>query len=182
MNTPQLTRAELIALINKKHPDFNAPDFLIIGIRGYYKNSMGKPNVNDRAIYDDAIFLMTDNEFHAFNANCDPSKYHPGIANLKPGIWPCYKFDIHGGKSAQYPAICQRAGKVTVIRDGKGEDTGMFGINIHKGGYKGTSSEGCQTIHPDQWQRFINTANRLCEGVYGKNYKKEVLTYVLIEN
>ena len=101
-STPQMTRAELMALMADRFPDMDLPLFCIVGIRGYYKRTMGDPNANDRAIYDDAIFLLTDNELHAFNANTDPGKYSPGIAKLKAGIWPVYKFDIHGGKSAQY--------------------------------------------------------------------------------
>jgi lysozyme len=97
-------------------------------------------------------------------------------------VWRVYKFDIHGGRSAQYPAICQRAGVVTVTRDGGKVDTGMFGINIHKGGYKGTSSEGCQTIHPDQWQRFYSTMERLAKSIHGDKYKSQVYAYVLINN
>ena len=178
---PQMKRDQLLELLRSTYPNLVLPKFAIIGVRGYYKKSMGNPTKNDRAIYDDAMFILTDNELHAFNANCDPSKYDRGIANLKAGVWPCYQFDIHGGRTAQYPAICQRKGKVTVIRDGKGEDTGMFGINIHKGGHRGTSSEGCQTIPPTQWDRFYNTAVRLASGVYGVGYKKETITYILLE-
>jgi hypothetical protein len=60
------------------------------------------------------------------------------------------------------------------LRDNRGEDTGWFGINIHKGGYNSTSSLGCQTIYPTQWQSFINT-------VYDqlKRYKQTKLPYVL---
>ena len=176
-----MKRDELMELLRKANPNIGLLKFAIVGIRGYYKKTMGNPTKNDRAIYDDAMFLITDNELHSFNANCDPSKYDKGIANLKAGVWACYQFDIHGGKVSQYPAICQRKGKVTVIRDGKGEDTGMFGINIHRGGHKGTSSEGCQTIPPTQWDRFYNTAVRLASGVYGKDYKKETITYILLE-
>lgn len=180
---PKLTRQELLDLLRRKiGAGYSLPEFVIVGIRGYYKRTMGNPVRNDRAIYDDAMFIMTDHEFHSFNANCDPSKYKPGIANLKPGVWPCYQFDIHGGRVEQYPAICQRKGEVTVIRDGEGEDTGMFGINIHRGGNRGTSSEGCQTIPPTQWARFYNTAARLAENVYGKDYKKQTITYILIES
>lgn len=179
---PQMDRAELLQLIHKHHPTFFLPEFLIIGIRGYYMRTMGNPARNDRAIYDDAIFILTDHELHAFNGNTDPSRYRQAIASLKPGIWPCYQFDIHRGVKSQYPAICQRKGKVTVVRDGKGEDTGMFGINIHKGGFTTTSSEGCQTIHPTQWVRFYGTASRLAEKVYGPDFKSETITYLLLEN
>lgn len=181
-STPQMTRAELMALLADRFPDMELPLFCIVGIRGYYKRTMGKPDANDVGIYDDAIFLLTDNELHAFNANTDPSRFTPGIAKLKPGAWPCYRFDIHGGRTSQYPAICQRAGKVTVTRHGRtGEFTGMFGINIHRGGNTTTSSEGCQTIPPTQWDRFYKTAERIAKGFWGDKFKSETLTYFLIE-
>lgn len=175
---PKIKKEEVIALINKAHPNFIPPDFFITGIRGYYKNTMGKPGENDRKIYDDAIFLIGKDDFYAFNANTDPSAFRQGIANLKAGIWPVYKFDLHKGK---YLALCQRAGKVSVVRDGKGEDTGMFGINIHKGGLLTTSSLGCQTIPPNQYGSFIEKAQQLAEKYNGKDWKKRNYTYVLIE-
>ncbi len=177
-NTPQITKDEVVSLIKKAHPSFILPDFFITGIRGYYKNIMGKPGENDRKLYDDAIFLVGKDNFLAFNANTDPSAFKQGIANLKPGIWPVYTFDLHRGK---YLALCQRAGKVTVIRDGKGEDTGWFGINIHEGGIYNTSSEGCQTIPKPQWQKFISNAQILAQKYCGKDWKKKAYTYVLIE-
>lgn len=128
----------------------------ILGRRGYYRDAMGVPGKNDRGIYDDAIFVVTPTAFVAFNANCDPSRARPGIAVLKAGVWQ-YKPGIHGlarPKEQQYLALVQAA-PVTVVRDGRGDDTGWFGINIHRGGYSSTSSEGCQTIYPDQWPAFI---------------------------
>ncbi len=180
---PKMNREGLIKAVHSKHPNHVFKGLTIIGIRGYYSNSMGKKGVNDRAMYDDAMFLLTDNELHAFNANCDPSAYRKGIASLVPNVYEnVYKFDRHNGSKGSYPAICQRLGKVTVLRDGGKLDTGMFGINIHVGGFRTTSSLGCQTIPPDQWPRFYNTAERIFKAMHGERWQKESPTYILIDN
>lgn len=128
----------------------------IVGVRGYYLDTMGAKGKNDRGIYDDAIFIFTPGAYVSFNANVDPSAFRKHIAALKPGVWR-YKVGTHGlsrPRAEQYEALVQ-AGPVTVVRDGQGEDTGMFGINIHRGGRSTTGSLGCQTIWPDQWPAFI---------------------------
>jgi lysozyme len=103
-----------------------------------------------------------------------------GIASLDAGLWYVHKFDLHDGR---YLALCQRLGQVTVTRDGKPPypDTGMFGINIHKGGYNTTSSLGCQTIHPDQWPAFIELAADQAQRWHGARWKDVVIPYVLLE-
>lgn len=128
----------------------------LLAIRGYYRDSMGRPGQNDRGIYDDAIIVDTPSASVTFNANVDPSVHREGIAVLNPGLW-WYKVGIHGlskPKAKQYKAFVQAA-EVTVTRDAEGSDTGYFGINIHRGGSSGTSSLGCQTIPPEQWDAFF---------------------------
>jgi hypothetical protein len=127
----------------------------ILGCRGYYLNSMGLPGMNDLGIYDDAIFVGGPTGFLSFNANTDPRslgmnpKVRKPMAMLIPGVW-LYQIGRHRNK---YTALIQ-ARPVTVDRRTY-EETGWFGINIHKGGYTTVSSEGCQTIHPTQWLAFI---------------------------
>jgi hypothetical protein len=164
---------------------------VIVGIRGYYLDAMGKAGVNDRGIYDDAMFIVSPTAFATFNANTDPSKYRKGkgrgkgkgMATLKPGFWPCYRFDHHKGRVLGYPAICQRAGQVTVIRDGSPayEDTGDFGINIHRGGRWGTSSEGCQTIPKSQWPSFYSLAKDQAQRLFGARWNKVTIPYLLVD-
>ena len=127
----------------------------LLGVRGYFRDSMGVVGKNDRGIYDDALFVVTPATFESYNANTDPSVTRRNVAVLKAGLW-WYKRGIHGLSkpvSQQYMALVQAA-EVTVVRDGVGDDTGWFGINIHRGSYQSTSSLGCQTIHPDQWEKF----------------------------
>jgi lysozyme len=150
----------------------------ILGVRGYYRNTMGERGKNDRRLYDDAIFIVTPERVYSFNANTDPGAFYKGIASLKAGEY-LYKIGIHGlskPKAFQYRALIQ-AGPVTVARDGVGDDTGFFGINIHRGGILRVSSIGCQTIPPHQWSAFIDTVKN---EMIARDMK--TIHYVLTEN
>ncbi len=184
---PRLSSQELERLLRPFSLDRTRYPFIVVGIRGYYKNTMGAPGVNDRGIYDDAIFVQSPSVMASYNANTDPSKYRKGtgtgtrkgMASLNPGVWYVHQFDQHKGK---YLALCQRAGEVTVTRDGDPpyETTGWYGINIHKGGYSTTSSEGCQTVHPTQWESFIALAADQAKRYLGDRWRRAVIPYVLL--
>lgn len=168
---PEIARKALITLL----PPETDPDFLLVGRRGYYRDALGAVGRNDRGIYDDAIFLLTPTAFVAYNANCDPSVYQKSIAVLLPGSY-LYRIGIHGlsrPKHLRYKALVQ-ADEVVVARDQSGIEKGWFGINIHRGGKNSTSSLGCQTIYPKQWDGFIT----LVESEM-KRHGKKVIPYVL---
>lgn len=154
---------------------------VLVGVRGYRLNSMGRIGKNDRGIYDDALFIKSPHLFSSFAANTDPTSFRKGkgtgskkgMAVLNKGLWN-YKPGMHRGK---YKAFRQ-AGEVTVTRDGNPpyEDTGYFGINIHSGGWETTSSAGCQTVPPDQWTAFRTTLEFEL-----KNNKQKVFKYLLFD-
>ncbi len=176
-------RADMKKILDVIHDHKAEEEVVIVGIRGYYKDTMGKPGVNDRGIYDDALFIVGPDHFSAYNGNTDPSGYRKGwgtsgskgMANLKAGLWRAHKLGLHRG---QYEALIQTGGKVTVIRDGAPnyEDTGWFGINIHRGGVGTTSSLGCQTIVPEQWPAFIANVKRLMN-----ECDQKICPYILVE-
>lgn len=183
---PKMTRDEIIKLLGPHDLDLNKEACVLVGVRGYYKNSMGKPGVNDRGIYDDAMFVLSPDCFVSFNANTDPSRVRKGrgkgagkgMASLKPGLYRAHSVGWH---KKVYPALRQSHGEVTVIRDGLDgdyEDTGYFGINIHPGGALGTSSLGCQTIPRvgGQWDAFISLVV-----MQSKKYSQKVIPYLLVE-
>ena len=182
-NKPQVKKSVIDKILKDKGIDTKKYPMLIIGIRGYFSNSMGEKNKNDRGIYDDALIIYTPSVYATFNGNVDPSvQFKIGRAVLKKGFYLAHKFDIHGGTQSQYPAICQRLANVTVTRDGQGEQTGMFGINIHKGGNTTTSSEGCQTLPPTQWDAFYQLAKSEWIRGYGDKWNKVVVPYLLLDN
>ncbi len=186
---PRITTEELHRLLAAHQIDLSKWPLMVIGIRGYYMDTMGEPGANDRGLYDDAIILHSANVTANFNGNTDPSSFRrgrgtgegKGMASLKPGFWPVYRFAQHRGK---YLALCQRAGEVTVIRDGSPsyEDTGEFGINIHRGAESTTSSLGCQTVPPDQWVAFISLAVSEAKRLFGSAWQESTIPYLLIVN
>jgi lysozyme len=151
---------------------------VLVGIRGYYSETF-KPSGNQRNIYDDSIILLSPSCHATFNANTDPSIFKKGVASLIPGVHR-YKKGNHGisKPGGGYPALRPATPDETlpVIRDSEGESLGIA-INIHKGGYNTTSSLGCQTIYPTQWDGFINL-------VYSEmsRYNQKTIPYLLVEN
>lgn len=152
----------------------------LVGVRGYFRDTMGAVGKNDVGIYDDALILVSPNVHAAFNGSVDPSRlgYNANarkpMAQLKPGVYR-YKLGQHGiSRGNPYKALVQ-AGPVTVLR-GQSEETGYFGINIHRGGIRTTSSEGCQTLPPAQWPAFI----ALVDSELKRNNAK-TLSYVLTQ-
>lgn len=146
----------------------------VVGIRGYYSEK------NERGIYDDAMFIYGPECLVAFNANTDPSRAKDKVATLEPGVYEYVKGNHGISGPSPYPALRQYS-NVRVRRDGEDqifEDnvSNRFWINIHRGGYTTTSSEGCQTIYPDQWESFISLAYRIMS-----ENKMTKIKYILVD-
>jgi hypothetical protein len=182
---PQQMRSKTLEMLRESGLEDGV---FLLGVRGYYLDSMGEPGENDLSIYDDAVFLISPRLHLGFNANTDPSRHYTlqkplGMATLSLGVWH-YRLGIHGlsrPKAQQYEALVQSAPVQVERYQGEDKppkrDTGYFGINIHRGGYNGTSSEGCQTIYPDQWQGFIGAVKDEME-----DYGQKTIAYLLTEN
>lgn len=164
----------------------------IVGIR----NKSTKPNRFDDTI---VVFFKDDRgkwNLFQYPATTDTGTYwleNPmnaqGSALLKQGQYKdAYKIGLHRG---QYTALVQRK-PVTVIRDynrdavldfnnGK-EQTGLYGINIHRATPSGSSqyvdkwSAGCQVFqNSEDYDEFIKMADRH-KRLYGNSF-----TYTLID-
>jgi len=163
----------------------------IIGIR----HNTSIPNV----FKDSLNVLFTDNTGKlsscSWMATTDPGTYwlcnpmnEQGTAVLKPGQYAgSHALGMHRGK---YLALVQ-VKPVTVVRDfnrdGKAdydtgrEETGLFGINIHRALSSGTTkyidsySAGCQVFaSADDFNTFLQLAERH-KGLYGNSF-----TYTLL--
>jgi len=177
---PHLSRQKTMELIDRHAPGKTYDrEVMLLGIRGYYLDTMGKPGTNDRGIYDDAMCVIWPEGFKTFNANTDPSVFRAGIASLAPGLYP-YRKGNHGmtrpggGYPALRPATVEE--QLPVMRDGVVDPWPGVAINIHRGGFNSTSSEGCQTIYPTQWDEFKLLVYQLMT-----KYNQETISYLLIQ-
>jgi lysozyme len=171
---PRLASSEVEKIIHR-HKVIDP--VVVVGIRGYYCQSMGDPAKNDRGIYDDAIFVWSLSPVcAAFNGNTDPSRFRPGIASLVEGVHR-YRRGMHGiSRGNPYPAFrpATKGEALPVRRDGETEISDGIAINLHRGGNSTTSSEGCQTIPPVQWDAFYS----LLDGEM-KRHKVSTFPYIL---
>ena len=165
----------------------------VVGVRGYYNNSMGEKNINDRGIYDDGLFIISPDTFTAYNGNTDPSaQYKTGCAMLRAPQRVVYKPGYHGyGRRSGHPAFRQRSNAVvrrdggvgngTPLGDGYFQDSkeSRFWINLHRGGRTTTSAAGCQTLPSNQWPSFYSLVRLQLDRHNGG--KDSAFSYYLIE-
>lgn len=146
---------------------------VVLGIRGYYSDTMGIPGQNDRGMFDDALIIVSPRLYQTFNGNTDPSETGGRLAVLQPGAWPMKQGIHHPGTPGAYRCLVQ-AGPVTVLRDNGVKESGEFYIHVHHAGFNTTTSAGCQTVYRGQWDEFIELYER--EMAF---YEQEEITYVL---
>jgi hypothetical protein len=195
ISLPPMLQSILKAMARKNYVVYQEPYKLnIVGVR----SKSTTPNSFDDTIN---VFYKDDAGnwiFKSYPATTDPGSSYlntplnqKGTAILKPGQYVnSHKIGLHRN---QYTALVQQR-PVTVMRDanrdnvldftsGK-EDTGLFGINLHRASQTGTTktvgkySAGCQVFsNINDFNEFL----QMCEkhrGKYGNNF-----TYtLLIEN
>lgn len=173
----------------------------VLAVRGYFRDSMGAKGCNDVGLFDDAAFLISGANVYPFNWNADPSKVGWNDALGKPYAMLCegiYPF-IPGPHKGKGPAWRQpdeeQAGDIglqgyftdyrarghfrvyrdrSLQHDPAAIQAGYYAINIHWGGSAGTSSWGCQTAPPAQWEEFRKLSYRLAKN-------QPWLPYILID-
>lgn len=168
---PRILRGEaekLLAAYGVKSP-------AILGIRGYYGDTMGVKGKNDRGVFDDALVIVTPRLYRTFNGNTDPSETGGRLAVLQCGAWDFKRGIHHPGTPGAYKCLVQ-AGPVTVLRDNGVRETGEFYIHIHHAGFNTTTSAGCQTVYRGQWDEFEELYEREMDF-----YKLAEIPYVLTE-
>lgn len=179
---PQQPKDKTLELLKKFGVDLVVHPCVIMGVRGYYLDTMGKKGANDVGIYDDALFFVSPSAYLTVNANTDPSVLKQNVSTLKPGLY-LYRKGKHGlsKPGGGYPAFrpATKDEELPVrrynARTGDYYDSTGIAINIHKGGYNTTSSLGCQTVYPDQWLAFQTLAYSEM-----KRCGQETIPYLLI--
>lgn len=202
MNRPVLTRDKAILIADNL---LEGEKVFLLGIRGFIDPAKG----NKRGVYDDAVFLVTEDGVEGFTFNTDPSVDRKGIAVLQPGKY-AYTQGLHGvhhldtkndlddrvlyntliahhkdvdsdkGKLTYW--AFRQAGPVLLLRDGKttpetdGWPSNPAWIDIHRGGVNTTSSEGCQTVLPDEWLELRDKGYAAMD----KNAMHQI-SYILVE-
>ena len=156
-NRPKITQEETARIV-EKHFGAVPPPLLLIAIRGYFLNSVGKRGENDYNVWDDAVLVTENGQLQrAFNANTDPSKIKSGLAMLNEGLYYFYK-GMHKNRIRAFRAFPEGVKLPCKRQDALGNwhSSVCSAINIHDGGERDTWSAGCQTvINTHQNAQFI---------------------------
>lgn len=199
---PAVPKADKIARMVKIYHKLGYETF----VKGYFNLNIGGIRTNDPEsnVFNDWIFCFYWAEsnggvvpqFFMWEATTDPGLYYLqrpinvyGTAILKEGQYKnTFAIDYHNGK---YLALCQRLAPVTVYRDRNKdnvldfvgpEQTGFFGVNIHRASYLsivgqvGKFSAGCQVFkNPGHFKDFMTIADAAAE-IYGNKFTYTLLT------
>lgn len=174
-------RDEAKLQVIKDYYAFKPRETYLIFIRGYYLNTMGEPNKDDRNIYDDALFVVGPTLNESYNCNTNPSWRRKGtrwLAELNLGVYQFYR-GMHKGR---YKALRTFPEGAILSCTRNSSMATCSHINIHKGStnpmvHDIVWSEGCLTLPDTQYNDF---QMRLWDAM--DEYKQEVITAVLLEN
>lgn len=188
------TSTEIIRVMqDKSYSVFESAGGYDLNIVGIRSTQVDQESFNDWI----TVFYMQDGRWNyfAFPGTTDPGTFylqHPlnvtGTAILKPGQ---YRGSHKIGRHKNYKALQQR-NAVTVFRDddrdgylntaGMAEDSGVFGINIHRSNAHrpstviGKWSAGCQVLQDPAHFGFLMELCELSAARYGNSF-----SYTLLE-
>ena len=164
------------------HPEVTSK-VVVVGIRGYDEDSNQIGIYDDAAaILSPDVFKVYNFNTDPSRALPGVAVLQPGVYEYAKGIHGIHHLNLNvqadralynqlqGGKLdldpipgriLPYWALRQHS-NVTIKRQGSDalltdSPASRFWIDIHRGGYNTTSSEGCQTVFPDQWIDFRKT-------------------------
>ncbi len=173
---PRLSVVEVLARLHRAGYEINPGEVILVGIRGYRHDDHAD---NERGIYDDAAFILGGHShFSSYSFNTDPSVFSQGVATLALGEHR-YRPGFHRkGAPSGHPAFrpATPGEELPVTRDGVVIPWPGVALNIHRGARNGTSSLGCQTLHPDHWDSFHATMMDQL-----KRAGQEIFRYILIQ-
>jgi len=172
--------------------------------KGYHLNIVGVRSASTRVnSFDDRVVLLYRDERGQtqsleYAITTDPGEYFTrqkllnkaGAAILVPGQYrDTYKIAKHRRK---YEALCQRGGPVKIWRDANKDETldrtgkvheGWYGINIHRAGQSGTTTEvgrysaGCQVFaNAGEFVVLMGLAKR------SRDLRGNTFTYTLLDD
>lgn len=178
-NRPKLNDSEADKIANYFFPK-GIPELLVIGIRGYFLNSVGKKGEND-FLWDDAVIVYENgNLIKTFNGNTDPSKAKSDLAMLDTGVYQFAK-GTHKNRIKAFRAYPEGVRLKCKRQNSKGEwkESLCSAINFHDGGLNDTWSAGCQTIINQGRQKQFDEFRDLVYKLMTK-HKLKTFTYLLI--
>lgn|SRR5574343_453548 len=148
---------------------------------------------SERRKYDDDLYLIsTINDGATFDVisikyNTEPSgsgestmATGKGFAVMLPSIVD-YRVGVHAPNTDRSHIALLQSSNCQIIRDSFGQNSseneiGNFGLDIHRGKGRSTSSAGCHTIEPQTWESFFPKVKNLME-----QNKQETIKYVFLD-